>query len=77
MSSFSLADVGPQVRIAAAAIVKHICAINDAQRTQRRQGMKKRWKRLKQKDPMQKDMRATPDLIQRCDSLGAAKPSPM
>jgi len=45
--------------------------------THRRLGEKYRWKRLKQKEPMQKEMRETPDLIQRFDSVGAAKPRPM
>jgi hypothetical protein len=45
--------------------------------TQRRLGVKNRWKRLKQKDPIQNEMRETLDLIHRFDSFGAASPSPI
>jgi hypothetical protein len=40
-------------------------------------GPKKRWKRLKKKEPMQKKPSEVRDLIQRVDSDGAARPRPM
>ncbi len=40
-------------------------------------GENRRWKRLKQNDPMQKEIRETPDLTHLLDSFGAARPRPM
>lgn len=61
----------------AAMTMRVICARKEAHRTQRLEGVKKRWKRLKKKEPMQNEIRETPDLIHRFDSDGAASPSPM
>jgi hypothetical protein len=62
--------------MAAAAAVRMSCRINEAHSTQRRLGEKKRWKRLKRKEPRQKARREVPDLIQRVDSWGLARPRP-
>ena len=43
----------------------------------RRLGLKRRWNRLKKKEPMQKQPSEVPDLIHRELSVGAARPSPM
>ena len=61
-------DLGTTLSMTAAAMMRDIWSRNDAQRTQRRLGEKYRWKRLKQNDPMQKEMREVPDLIHRLDS---------
>src|SRR4051812_16158526 len=60
------------VTMDAAPSVSSICAVKDAQSTHRRLGEKKRWNRLKTKEPAQNESSDTPDLIQRVDSLGAA-----
>ena len=70
-------ELGPQVKIEAAMTIRIIWKMKETQSTQRRLGVKRRWKRLKMKEPMQKAMRDTPDLIQRLDSWGAARPRPM
>src|SRR4051812_10102834 len=74
----SLSFGGPElVTIAAAPTVRSSCAKKDAHSTQRRFGEKKRWNRLKTKDPAQNEASDVPDLIQRVDSVGCARPRPM
>lgn len=46
----------------AAAMVSRAWAPKETHRTQRRLGEKKRWKRAKKKEPMQKESREMPDL---------------
>jgi hypothetical protein len=69
--------VGPNVTIEAATIVSSIWSRNEAQSTHRRFGEKYRWKRLKRKEPRQKQPSEVLDLIHRVDSRGAARPRPM
>src|SRR4051812_30432755 len=76
MSSLSLG--GPAlVTIVAAATVKSICRKKDAHRTQRRFGEKKRWNLLNTNEPAQNEKSEVPDLIQRVDSCGCARPRPI
>lgn len=51
--------------------------VKEAQSTQRRLGVKRRWKRLKKKEPMQKERRETLDFIHRFEARGAERPRPM
>src|SRR5690349_12970021 len=66
ISSLSLGTPARVTMVAAATVSKN-CIVKEAQRTHRRLGEKKRWNRLKMKDPTQKDMRDVPDLIHRVD----------
>lgn len=68
---------GPQVTMAAAAAQSAACSAKEATRVVRRAGDRSRWKRAKMKEPMQKDSSEVPDLIQRVDWVGAARPRPM
>jgi hypothetical protein len=50
--------------------------MKDAHKTHRRFGEKKRWKKLKKTDPIQKKASEVPDLIHLVDSRGTAIPKP-
>jgi hypothetical protein len=72
-----LALPGPKVTIEAAMMHRVACKVKEAMRVARFFGPRRRWKRLKKKEPMQKKPREVPDLIQRVLSVGAARPRPM
>ena len=64
-STASLSSEEPlraKVTMQAAAMVRRAWAPKETHRTQRRLGEKKRWKRAKKKEPMQKESREMPDL---------------
>lgn len=63
--------------MAAATTQRAAWVAKEAMRVARRLGEKWRWKRLKKKEPMQKQPREVPDLIQRVLCVGAARPRPM